>query len=540
MEGRFAELRRGRSRVLETGHTIILGWSPQVFTVINELALANRNLSRKGRNTRANRDVPRSACIAILADRDKLEMEEEIHTKVPNTRGTRIVCRSGNPLDPDDLEIVSPEAARAIMILSSGGQYPDLSSAKTLLALTYNREEHVHPYHMVAVVQRPTNLEIFQTIGGNEAQIFMVDRLISLVIAQTCRQSGLAAVYSELFSFENAAIYFAEIPALVSCTYGEALSRFETATLIGLQSRDGAALLNPPASTIIQPADRVIAIADDDDAIRLSASTHPGVYLESFSDVSTPPMPLDRLLILGWNRRAPMILEEMSHYTSSELHITVLAPLPVEQMKAECSGAKYELMQIAFEQGNPADRPTLERLLDLGSRLVMILNPTDSPDIQISDAATMIALLHLRTISGKSGRKLSIVSEIMDPRNRELVKVTSAEDVIIGDQLIALAMTQLAENRDIASVFVQLLTANQKQISIKPIADYIQPNSQVNFHAVVASALRKGETAIGYRLVSEASQAEQSFGVHINPEKSKLIPFSDLDQVIVLANSERG
>ncbi len=169
------------------------------------------------------------------------------------------------------------------MILSSGGQYPDLSSAKTLLALTYNREEHVHPYHMVAVVQRPTNLEIFQTIGGNEAQIFMVDRLISLVIAQTCRQSGLAAVYSELFSFENAAIYFAEIPALVSCTYGEARSCFQTATLIGLQSRDGAALLNPPASTIIQPADRVIAIADYDDAIRLSASTNPGVYLESLS-----------------------------------------------------------------------------------------------------------------------------------------------------------------------------------------------------------------------------------------------------------------
>ncbi len=29
LEGRFAELRRGRSRVLETGHTIILGWSPR-------------------------------------------------------------------------------------------------------------------------------------------------------------------------------------------------------------------------------------------------------------------------------------------------------------------------------------------------------------------------------------------------------------------------------------------------------------------------------------------------------------------------------
>lgn len=98
--------------------------------------------------------------------------------------------------------------------------------------------------------------------------------------------------------------------------------------------------------------------------------------------------------------------------------------------------------------------------------------------------------------------------------------------------------TQLAENRDVISVFVQLLTGNQIQIDIKPIHDYIRPNSQVNFHTVVASALRKGETAIGYRLLSEASDAEQSFGVHINPAKSKLIPFSDLDQVIVLARSD--
>jgi ion channel POLLUX/CASTOR len=74
-------------------------------------------------------------------------------------------------------------------------------------------------------------------------------------------------------------------------------------------------------------------------------------------------------------------------------------------------------------------------------------------------------------------------------------------------------------------------------MELKPIEDYIQPGGQVNFHTIIASALRKGETAIGYRLVSEASQAEQSFGVHINPEKSKLIPFSDLDQVIVLANA---
>ena len=47
----------------------------------------------------------------ILADRDKVEMEEEIRTKAPDTLGTRVVCRSGSPLDLDDLRIVDPDAA---------------------------------------------------------------------------------------------------------------------------------------------------------------------------------------------------------------------------------------------------------------------------------------------------------------------------------------------------------------------------------------------------------------------------------------------
>jgi hypothetical protein len=128
----------------------------------------------------------------------------------------------------------------------------------------------------------------------------------------------------------------------------------------------------------------------------------------------------------------------------------------------------------------------------------------------------------------------------MDVRNRELVQVTSAEEVIISDQLIALALTQIAENKDVAPVFVELLTANKIEISIKPIRDYIRFENQVNFYTIVASALRKGETAIGYRLLSEANQAEQSFGMHINPDKSMLITFYDQDQVVVIAKSNNG
>lgn len=112
--------------------------------------------------------------------------------------------------------------------------------------------------------------------------------------------------------------------------------------------------------------------------------------------------------------------------------------------------------------------------------------------------------------------------------------------MIISDQLIAMALTQIAENKAVAPVFVELLTANHSEICIKPIRDYVQSKEQVNFYTVVAAAQQRGETAIGYRLVSEADQPGKLFGIHINPDKSLPIPFSDQDQVVLIARSATG
>jgi hypothetical protein len=536
LDQRLEDLRRGRSLVIESGHTVILGWSPQIFTVISELAQANRNL-RKGNTAAPAGDLKRSACIAILADQDKLEMEEQIHSKVPNTLGTRIVCRSGDPLDPDDIKIVSPETSRAILLLSPGGPYPDLPVAKSLLALTRDRGAREHPYHIVTALQRLANLETVRMIGGDEVQVFLVDRLIAYMIAQTCRQPGLSVVYSELFSFVDAAIYFKDIPVLAGNKYGDALHRFENSALLGLRTRDGEVRLNPPADSLIQPGDRLVLLAAQEGAVQLAPQAGFQVDQGAFNLESSLPVALDRLLILGWNRRAPMILEQLSSYMPSGSQVLVFAPYPVEQMQAECPGEDYFTMRLAFQQGNPADRPALEKLVAEDYHYMVILSPTDAPDIQIADAATMLSLLHLRDIARKTGRKFSIVSEILDVRNRELTEVTSAEDVIISERLVALSLTQVAENKDALPLFADLLTPGGPEIYLKPAEEYILPGRPVSFHTVIEAALRRGQTAFGYRLLSQAGEPENSFGVHLNPEKSALITFGEQDRIIVLAES---
>ena len=547
LDNRLGELRRGRSRVIEAGHTVILGWSPQVFSIISELALANRHL----RNDRGTSSAGRSACVVLLAGKDKVEMEEEIRIKVPDTLGTRVVCRSGNPLDPDDLRIVSPDTARAIIVVSPGGTYPDLPVAKTMMALAKDRAHRENRYHIVAALHRPTNLQIVRMIGGDEVQVFAVDNLVSRLIAQTCRQSGLSVVYGELFSFDGAAIYFHEEPVLVGLAYGQAVFRFPTATLIGLQYRDGRVQINPPMATAIQAGDRVIAIATDEAAIRPSTTSgrdESGAAENSIdTEVIVTDLPLrqvqdadwappnEHLLILGWNRRGPVILEQLGYYMSPDSLVSVVAPIDPQQMQAECAAAQPNRMQAVFERGNPIDRPTLEKLVAEGYQYIVILSPADAPDIQIADASTIICLLHLRDIARQTGRTFSIVSEILDVRNRDLAEVTSADDVIISERLVALALTQIAENRDVLPVFAEFLSSGGPEIYLKPAQDYVEAGKPVNFYTVTEAARRQGQTAIGYRLLAEASAADQAFGVHLNPDKSVSVTFAENDRIVVLA-----
>jgi hypothetical protein len=238
-QDRLAELRKGRSRVIESGHTVILGWNQQVFTILSELVGANAN--QRGRS------------VVVLADRGKLEMDDEIRTRIPDTRGTKIVCRSGSPVDLDEIDIAGIQRSRSIIVLAPEVVEPDIEVIKTILAITNDPNRRTEPYHVVAEIHDERNLEATKLVGRDEVELVVVGNVVSRIIAQTCRQAGLSIVYGELLDFEGDEIYFSSQPALEGHTFGEAQLAFEDSTLIGLAPTGGGAHLNPPASTVIGP-----------------------------------------------------------------------------------------------------------------------------------------------------------------------------------------------------------------------------------------------------------------------------------------------
>src|SRR5438552_10050934 len=151
-------------------------------------------------------------------DKDKVEMEDEIRAQVRHAGHTRIVCRTGSPLDPTDLEIVNPHGARAIIILPPESGDRDTYAIKSMLALTNNPERKAEPYHIIATIHEPENLDIARMVGRDEVELVLVSELISRVTVQTCRQAGLSVVYLELLNFEGDEIYFKAETALTGKT----------------------------------------------------------------------------------------------------------------------------------------------------------------------------------------------------------------------------------------------------------------------------------------------------------------------------------
>jgi len=520
LEGKLAQLRKGRSRVVESGHTVILGWSQEIYTVVSELAAANANL-KKG-------------TVVILAERDKGDMDDDIRARLPDTGGTSVICRSGTPMDIDDLEIVRLETSRAIVILSPETDDPDADVIKALLAVTNHPRRRPEPYHIVAELHDPGNLDVARLVGGNEAQLILAGDLISRITAQTCRQPGLSIVYTELLDFAGDEIYFATLPDLVGRTFGDALLLFEDSALIGLRPEGAAPRLNPPMDTVISASDEVIAISEDDDTIRLG-SIAPEVDEGAIRIAEPAVAATERTLILGWNRRAPTIIRELDGYVATGSDVVVVADLAEVDAAVSAIGPTLANQAIRFVRADTTSRAVLDGLDVPSFDHIVVLCYADALDTQRADSRTIITLLHLRDMEERGGLDLSIVSEMLDLRNRALAEVTHADDFIVSARLVSLLMAQVAENAHLNAVFADLFDQDGSEIYLRRAADYVAPGVEITFATVVAAARRRGEVAIGYRRIAARSSSADAYGVTINPPKSGRLTLGVGDSVIVLA-----
>jgi voltage-gated potassium channel Kch len=441
-----------------------------------------------------------------------------------------------------DLALVSLPTSKSVVVLAPE-THPDGSAMaphesdtvvlKTLLAIS--KTAGGHPLHIVAELQAETTEAVARMVVGPDAALIVSPPLISRLLVQTGRQSGLSVVYTELLDFGGVEMYIQPQPELAGRTFRDAIFAYDTSTLLGVVAADGELLLPPAPDRVFQPGDQVIAISEDDDTIVLDGrplQLHPAHVTPAQRQ---PVRHRERTLVLGASERLGLVLHELDAYVAPGSETLVVGE---GRSIGELDGVVLELKQMTVDRrlGDVTDRTLLDDLGAADFDHILVLSETDGRSQEMADARTMITLLHLRDILQRSDKKVPITSEILQIENRDLAAVAEADDFIVSNTLVSLLISQVSENKHLVRVFGDLFTAGGYEIYLKPSSEYVPYGIDLPFQAVVESALQRGEVAIGVRRAATARDAGASYGVVVNPAKSAMMNLLPGDKVIVLAD----
>ncbi len=518
IDTKVQDLRRGRSFVVEHGHTLIVGWSPRIFTIVSEICVANSNES--------------DACIVVMADVEKTEMEEALRTRVGKTSGTRLVCRTGEPASLHDLAIVNAAGARSIVVLGAveeaGG---DAEVVKSVLAILVTSDDPEVP--VIAEISDGETASALTDAGGGRVHCVRAADVIARITAQACRQSGLAAVCQELLDFDGDEIYFQVTPELDGRTFGEAVLAFDTSTIIGIRAAGGQIRINPPMDARLDPGDAVIAVSEDDDTVVFS-----GFRDESAPDAQVTPVKdlrPQRILVVGWNPLGPVVLRELDEFVPEGSFVDLLVDDDLVEMD-ESDVPRLDRLSTSVVNAQSDMARLGAQVVEHEYDHVIVLGYRGEMSAAEADARTLLTMLLLQRSAIGAGRGLGrVVAEILDSRDVELAQATGADDFIVSDALSSYMIAQLAENPELDEVFADLFDAEGSAIGVKPAEWYVRPDVPVSFARITAAARARSEVALGYRLAPTSARESE---VVVNPAKSDLVTLGADDRVVVIGPPE--
>jgi voltage-gated potassium channel Kch len=462
-------------------------------------------------------------------------MDDEIAMRLGGR--LRVVTRSGSATDPADLALVNLRAARTVIVpapetdagLELEPRLADTVVLKALLAVT--KADGVRPGHphIVAELKDARTQRVARQVVGPSAALVLSTPLISRLLVQTGRQSGLSAVYTELLDFSGCEIYTAPQPGLTGKTFREAVLAYEDSAPLGVLTAAGELQLGAFEHRF-GPGDQLVVLSEDDDTIRMNARPSTVRTDLMVDGPATAPSRVERTLVLGASERLELVLGELDAYAAPGSEVTVVGDLGADGVEPRLQRTIERLQRVrsTFQDGDVTDREVLDSHESWGFDHVIVLAETRQHGHEMADARTLITLLHLRDQGHRAGRVVPVTTEMLDLRNQALAQVTDVDDFIVSDTLVSLMMTQVAENPHLVRVFDELFSPEGHELYLKPAVSFVRPGVPVSFATVVESAARKGMVALGHRVGGT---------IRLNPKKSALATYGDQDKVVVLAVS---
>jgi Trk K+ transport system NAD-binding subunit len=536
----IAHLKKGHSEVLESGHTLILGWGPRVVEMLRELVEANAS--------------EKNPVVVILSEEDKEEMDEYLRAHFTERKNTRVVTRSGSTGSVQLLRKVSSHRAKSAIVLASCTHSAtlevklasDARVIKTVLALESLISED-QEFAIVAEVFTDRNRQVVKDIAPGKVTAIDVEEILAKIMVQTSRTSGLAVVYSELLGFSGCEMYLFNDPRWSGLKFDRLQYHFPDGIPIGIRPKDGEFVIRPPGETVLGAEDEIIIIAEDDSSIDFRPAP---VMIPKAREVPTLRVErkIERQLILGWSYKAPIIIREYADYVLEGSEVDVVVKDAPEALRATVASLDGQGgVKVRLIDKDPLTSEDLESIQPFSYNHVVILpqKPHLDAEPERIDSETIVVLLHLRKqlkALAEAGPKVStkLITEILDSANRDLVSHAGVDDFIISNRMVSMLFAQMSEEPEIEGVYLNLFREEGSEIYVKPAWLYFSslPVTCRFGDLMRVAQKREGEIAIGYKLKKLESDAAANYGVKINPAKESVVTLGRDDCLVVVAEDD--
>ncbi|MCH2022523.1 MAG: hypothetical protein MK207_08610 [Saprospiraceae bacterium] len=535
LESVFFEFRRGRGRVLEKNHTLILGWNERVVDVIRELIMANES--------------EKSSSIVVLAKEDKESMDNLIKKRLPNTKNTQIITTKGDYANINELRRVGITEAKSVALLANCSESAheseksnsDVQSIKAIMAIISCQDGH----NTKPIIAEIFNKEKRDLIAYfNDKNIIALDswNIMGKLLVQTSLTSGLEIVYSEILSFDGCEVYFYEEEDWKNIDFYDLPFYFKDGIPIGIYNSNSGLTLRPDHGTKMNNGDKILILASDDSEIRF----------ESSQFVFPKDLPLadgriaqenKHILILGWHNVAKIFIHEAGAYLLDGSVFDIMFSNPPDSLKAIVNELqqKYTNFKINLIDKNPLLLKNLENINPFDYNNIIVLSQDlKEQNVDKIDADTLLILLLLRTIKkGHLGQNTKIITQVLNSENQEIITQTDVDDFIISNRLITMILSQLSENPMIKLFYDDIFSEEGSEIYVKPAYLYFNEFPQkINFSDVMGVANKRNEICLGIRKTKLRKKANSNFGISLNLPKDEMLHLEADDFFVVLSEDE--
>ncbi|MBN2444214.1 MAG: hypothetical protein JXJ04_22815 [Spirochaetales bacterium] len=536
VEKTIYNFKKGRSHVIESGHTLILGWNERVFDLVRELIVAHES--------------EKKASIVILAEKDKEEMDDEVAKIFPKSKHSKIITREGDTASLTELKRVNSGEAKSAIVLSgcpdsSSDEEKEISDTKTIksiLALLGCQKED-RRMTIVAELFSKEKRDLLDSLGFDDVISINSWEILGKLLVQTSLSSGLELVYSEILSFKGCEIYTFKAE-WGDVSFGELPYHFVDGIPLGIIKSDHAVQLRPPNTAKLEETDSIFILAEDNSTIRYKKPSHGELKKYVLPEKETRRN-MEKELILGWHSIGEIVLREYIDFLPEDSIIDIMIYKPSDQarktIQAIQSGAKG--LTINLLEKNPLSRENLLAIAPFSYNNIIIL-AQDEHDYtpEKVDSDTMLILLLLREIRKQTGIheiQTKIITQVLNSENQELIEKTNVDDFIISNKMITKIIAQISENSDLKILYDQMFSEQGSEIYLKPISYYVDRFPfEAAFLDIIALAQQRDEICLGIRLAELVKDPARNFGVILNPKKNRKFTLNKADCLVVLAEDE--